>query len=65
MYKETIKCKLLGVPHPAFGDEAIADPWLGLDVLPAGLVFELFAQLADKHAQILRLMRRLRRPTPR
>ena len=50
------------VARPAFGDEPVADPWLGLDVLAAGFAFELLAQLAHEDAQILRLMRRLRAP---
>ena len=53
---------LFFVAGPAFGDEAVADPGLGLDVLLAGLGFELLAQLADEDAEILRLVGRLRAP---
>jgi hypothetical protein len=42
---------------PAFGYEAIADPRFGLDVLPAGFGFQLFANLPNEHAQILWLVR--------
>ena len=44
------------VPAPAFGDKAVADPGFGLDVLFSGFGFELFAQLADEDAQVLRLV---------
>src|ERR1039458_7399488 len=50
------------VAAPALGDEAVADPGFGLDVLFAGFGLELLAQLADKDAQILRLVGRLRSP---
>ena len=46
----------------AFGNKAIADPGLGLNVLLAGIGFEFLAQLADKNAEILRLMGRLCAP---
>ena len=46
----------------AFGDETVADPGLGLDVLLAGFGFEFFAQLADKDAQIFGLVGRLCSP---
>ena len=53
---------LLLVAAPAFGDEAVAHPRFGLDVLLAGLSFELLAQLPDKDTQVLRLVSRLRSP---
>src|SRR5271167_437000 len=46
----------------AFGQEAITDPGLGLDILPRTFGFEFAAKLADEDAQILRLVRRLASP---
>ena len=46
----------------AFGEETITDPGLGLNVLPRTFGFEFAAKLADKDAQILRLVRRLASP---
>ncbi len=46
----------------AFGNEAVADPGLGLNELLAGFGLELLAKLADKDAEILRLVCRLRAP---
>ncbi len=54
--------RLLPFVVEALGDEAIANPRLGLDVLLAGFGFELLAQLADKDAKVLWLVRRLRSP---
>ena len=53
---------LFFVAAPSLGDKAIADPRLSLDVLLAGLGLKLLSQLADKDAQILRLVGRLRSP---
>src|ERR1035438_3131524 len=50
------------VAAPALGDEAVAHPGLGLNVLFAGFGIEFLAQLADKDAQVLRLVSRLRSP---
>src|ERR1700723_3101337 len=47
---------------PALGDEPVSHPGFGLDILPARLGLQLLAYLAHKHAQILRLMGRLRPP---
>ncbi len=55
-------CTYSSVAVTTFRNEAIADPRFGLDVLLPVSAFELLAQLADKHAQILRLMSRLRSP---
>src|SRR5579862_78023 len=41
---------------PSFGNEAIADPRLRLDVLAAGFVFELLAQLPNKNPQVFGLV---------
>lgn len=46
----------------SLGNEAVADPGLGLDVLTAGFGLEFFAQLPDEDAEILRLMGRLGPP---
>src|SRR5579863_1563036 len=54
--------RLLCAAHPPFRHETIAHPWLGLDVLPAGLTLQFFPELPDEDAQVLRLMGRL--PTP-
>ena len=53
---------LLFFAGEAVGDEAVAYPGFGLDVLAAGFGFELFAELADEDAQILGLMRGLGTP---
>jgi len=41
---------------PAFGDEAVADPGFGLDVLFAGFGFEFFAELSDEDAEVFGLV---------
>ena len=46
----------------ALGDKAVANPWLGLDILLAGFGFEFLTKLANKDAEILGLVGRLRSP---
>src|SRR3984957_20691353 len=53
------------VAAPAFGDESVAHPWLGLDVLAARFALEFLAQLADEDSQVLGLMRGLCAPDRR
>lgn len=48
--------------RPAFGDEAVSNPGLRLDVLAAGFTFELFAELSDEDAEVLRLVGGLASP---
>ena len=38
-----LRAGLLLLASPAFGNKAVADPWFGLNVLSARLVFEFFA----------------------
>ena len=46
----------------AFGEEAVADPWVSLDVFPGRVALEFFAELADEDAEVFRLLGGLRAP---
>jgi hypothetical protein len=52
-----LKSGLRSLFGDAFGEEAVADPGLGLDVRARTFGFKFAAKLADKDAQIFRLVR--------
>src|SRR5580698_5007439 len=70
--KEKIKiCKsmrlldLLFAAGPAFGNEPVANPWLGLDILTPSLGLQLLAKLSDENSKVFGLMCRLGAPDRR
>jgi hypothetical protein len=57
-----VRAGLPGVFRPPFGDETVANPGLGEDVLAIAAGFKFFAQLAHENAQVFGLIGRLRSP---